>query len=86
LAAALELALAPQVRLELGDGSAVSHIAARTPLATKGCRIAPTCNMRPFPAACRANIALVELCHNGVVARCPGAHDLLNDRLWSVLM
>ena len=40
----------------------------------------PHLPMRLFPAACRADIALVELCRNSVVARCPGAHDLLNDR------
>jgi hypothetical protein len=36
--------------------------------------------MRPFPAAFRADMALVELGSNGIVARCPGAHNLLNDR------
>jgi hypothetical protein len=49
-------------------------------LATKGCRIAPHLHMRPFPAAGRADIALVEPCRNCVVARCPGPHDLINDR------
>src|SRR5258706_10363506 len=31
----------------------------------------PHLQMRLFPAACRADVALVELCRNGVVARCP---------------
>jgi hypothetical protein len=40
----------------------------------------PHLHMRPCPAARRADVALVELGRNGVVARCPGPHDLLNDR------
>jgi hypothetical protein len=40
----------------------------------------PHLHMRPHPAAGRADIALVELGRNGIVARCPGPHDLINDR------
>src|ERR1700730_12791359 len=39
----------------------------------------PHLHMRPFPAACRADIALVELRRNGVVARGTRSHDLLDD-------
>jgi hypothetical protein len=40
----------------------------------------PPPHMRPHPDARRMDIALVELRGNGVVARCPGPHDLINDR------
>src|ERR1700730_6567538 len=39
----------------------------------------PNLHMRPFPAAGRADIALVELGRNGIVARCPRPPDLIND-------
>jgi hypothetical protein len=43
-------------------------------LATKGCRIAPTCTCVHFPPHAVRTLALVELCRNGVVARCRGSH------------